>query len=171
MPASDNDQKLRRRKILKAAAGAPVVFTLPTGAALAAGSLGCDVKSQNRATTEQPTGVISSTSGTAAADDWMRYKLDGLNITLTDDTVVQGFMLDNSYYKVLADGTVELISTFKSATPSTAIYSALVDYDSFKAGNSASMYVYHGDLVASPIAGCSCWNSLNGDSLISNIIN
>ena len=174
MTASDTDQKMRRRKILKAAAGAPVVFTLSTGAALAAGSLGCDVKSANRAATETPPvpGVLTSDTSTPSLDDWMRFSLEGYELNRAGGPKVDGFLLGGKAYQVNTDGTVtELLDYNGNSKLNGKTYTAIVDYSSYAAGDAESMYVYHGVAVANPIAGASCWNSLNATSLISNIIN
>ena len=69
MPSIDSEQRSRRRRILKAAASAPVVFTLPSGAALAAGSLTCAEKSANLAVS----GAVPVPGVTLAPDIWMRF--------------------------------------------------------------------------------------------------
>jgi hypothetical protein len=58
-----------RRTLLKGALGAPAVFTLPTGAAMAAASLTCIEKAQEQA---QASGIQGLTT---TPDQWVRAKL------------------------------------------------------------------------------------------------
>ena len=170
MASTDSEKNIKRRRILKAAASAPVVFTLPTGAALAATSISCAVKSTNRATstTETVFGV------TTEPDDWMRFSLPGVRINQSGRLdKVNGFNLGGTLYAVNADGTVTPVTAAVGLPqPNGLTYYALVDYDAYSSGQAASMYVYHGGTgVVSPIAGASCWNSLEGTALTDNVIN
>ena len=170
MASTDSEKNIKRRRILKAAASAPVVFTLPTGAALAATSISCAVKSTNRATstTETVFGV------TTEPDDWMRFSLPGVRINQSGGLgQVNGFNLGGTWYAVNADGTVTAVTAVGVPQPNGRTYYALVDYDAYSSGQAASMYVYHGGTgVVSPIAGASCWNSLTGSALSPpNVIN
>ena len=165
MASTDSEKNIKRRRILKAAASAPVVFTLPTGAALAATSLTCADKSAERASLELPAGV------TSAPDSWMRFSLPGFRINQPGGQF-QGFNLGGTWYAVNADGTVTPVTPNGTPQSNGLTYYALVDYDAYSSGQAASMYVYHGGTgVVSPIAGASCWNSLTGSALSSNVIN
>src|SRR5690606_20563225 len=127
MTQSKSERTEQRRRILRAAASAPVILTLPSGAALAATSVTCAQKSQELAQTSPPAGVAS------APDTWMRFEVDvfsfdgsvsststsafldasATSTTTTDTDTVSSlqaeapiyFTLTDRWYEVLADGT------------------------------------------------------------------
>ncbi len=166
MPSIESEQKHRRRRILKAAASAPVVFTLPSGAALAAASLTCAEKSAELA----GSGAEPVPGVTTAPDNWMRFSLQGYTINQSGGQL-QGFTLGGNWYAVNADGTVVAVVPNGNPNANGTTYYALVDYESYAAGNAQTMYVYLGTPIGSPIAGASCWNSLTGATLTANVIN
>lgn len=169
MPSTDSEQNIKRRRILKAAASAPVIFTLPSGAALAAGSLTCAAKSLERATGETVDGV------TVAPDAWMRFSVPGLRLRFTGNRVVDGFRLDGSLYQVVGSDVVLISETPVNEASNGQTYFLLVDYEAYSdpivSPDDPASYVYLGTPTANPIAGASCWNSLNSTDLQSNVIN
>lgn len=83
----------QRRRILRAATAAPVVLTLPSGAALANSSLMCDQNSQARFNWEK--GGINNFN--TSPDDWMRIKLPEYDIVINSgDAPVKGFQYNGS---------------------------------------------------------------------------
>jgi len=162
----------QRRKLIKAAAGASAVFTLPSGAALANVSATCDQKSlklyQDAA---KPTGF------SAATDGWMRVKLQKYNVRAklpgeTSNTTGAGFNYAGKWFRVISSTTggnkaVEVLPV-NTTIVSNEFFYGLVHYDS-----NAKMGKLVLDQTAetvNPIAGASCWNSLTGATLNSNTI-
>lgn len=174
-------KKQRRRDILKAAAGVPAVFTLPTGAALAATSLTCVAKGIKNLPT--PGGVTTS------SDTWIRFRVPAISFNKTASgtvTSVNGFRLSKSgggynYFEV--SGTP--ISQVTPASPpniSTVTgvtnYFLLVDSADYSDTATTTNYIYLGTTgtIAQPIAGASCWNSVIASpgvikGLTNNLIN
>lgn len=206
MTQSKSERNEQRRRILRAAAGAPVILTLPSGAALAANSVTCDVKSKELASSSNPVGV-STVAG--SPDDFMRYSVQAFTVSQTEGgapATVTGFLdanagtgtalyqpsgnmvsvnpedkyfyLGTQLYRVLPDSTAQPASLSGDATqtPAGLLY-VLVDYTAYKTDPIAPQhtYVYPASsstgLVDNPIAGVSCWNSLTGANLTSNLIN
>lgn len=173
MPLSQLERTQQRRRLLRAAASAPVVFTLPTGAVLAATSLSCADKSAERFLSEGAPGVTTS------PDSWMRFQVPALKIKPQGSgSHVSGFELNGVYYQPNADGTVaEITNTNGTPTPiAGSNYLLLVDYSTYSSTysstSSAHLYVYPGQTpVSNPIAGASCWSSLTGVLLTTNVIN
>jgi hypothetical protein len=166
MSSSKADRARQRRRILQAAVGAPVVLTLPSGAVLAAGSLSCAEKSQERAATELPAGLT-----TVPGDTWMRYRLQkytgaGLNYVVLDTS--------NWYLVDEATGAATALSAAPSPLPTAVAdtyYYALVNFETYSDTAPEMLKIYPGTSpVSSPIAGESCWNSLMGTALGSNIL-
>ena len=198
MTQSKSERTEQRRRILRAAASAPVILTLPSGAALAATSVTCAQKSQELAQTSPPAGVAS------APDTWMRFEVDVysfngsvtatstsafLDASATSTTATAGstpqaqkelyFTLGSQWYRVLADGTAEPVALSAANNKSLGDLGAsegkrfvLVDYAAYQAGVSQTLYVYPtSSPVINPISGVSCWNSLTGANLTSTVIN
>ena len=175
--------KQRRRDILKAAVGAPVIFTLPTGSALAAVSLTCKDKSQVLASQNPPKGVV------AASDTWMRFKVTGKKVKiLNNNNVLKGFTLNGKWYRVYVgngvnSGRVEDITLTRNVNYSPnplengEFYYLLVDHtDQQNQPGSPESFVFLGttDPNFAPIAGHTCWNSISTvgpKNLTGNVIN
>lgn len=154
----------KRRRLLQAASVVPVVLTLPSGAALAAGSLTCDIKSTNLALN---LGASLKLIDSLPGDTWMRKRLDKYIVGTSSYIRV-----NDVWYQVNADGTATPSTPSpEPTTPSGEYYYALVDYAAYDAGAPGGYYypVVSAPL-ATPIAGESCWNSLNGTQLGSNIL-
>jgi hypothetical protein len=167
MSAPDNTSHEKRRLLIKSAAAAPVVLTLPSGSALAASSAMCDKKSADTfATSPQP-------AVTALSDRWMRAqlqayafkgKVEGQNAA-TDYT---GFKYSDVNYAVVGGVAVPLVLTNKDTLMSGTYFYVLVDY---KGDQSVGLILDSSTIGAqNPIAGASCWNSLTGDTLVENVI-
>lgn len=149
---TDNEKELlkqRRRALVKAAAAAPVVLTLPSGAALAAVSITCADKTNGAAA---PKVVVGT-------DTWVRVSTPRLRFKERGKPAVYGFAYANNYYTV-ANG----VATPYSPPTGTNIthynnqyHGLLVDY------NAPGVYgVYPADSsIGNPVAGASCWNSVN----------
>ncbi|MCB1901547.1 MAG: hypothetical protein KDH16_19810, partial [Rhodocyclaceae bacterium] len=159
----------KRRKLIKSAVGAPALFTLPgaVGSAMAAASLGCDVKSQAAFADE------SSVEGfpSSARDKWMRVRCEVWQFKIVGATgpAVDGFKFNGAYYFV-TDGVAEQVAVDANPAPkqvANAYVYALVDYQQ---GAPATIVLDPGNAV-SPIAGASCWNSLTSSNLTTNVIN
>ena len=168
MPISNDDLIRRRRKLLKGAVGAPVLFTLPVGSALAATSLTCDIKSQQTFASESPSTFLTAPS----ADKWMRARLDVFVVNVQGSGPVDAVMVGSDFYRLdNATTTLILIPQVDIAgTPSLtgSQVDVLVDYN---VSGMATVVVAPNSPV-SPIAGVSCWNSLNPTApLTSNIVN
>jgi hypothetical protein len=187
MSVSKSDRTEQRRRILRGAVSAPVIFTLPSGAALAQVSTSCAAKSQELAATENPLGIATG------LDKWMRFEVEAYSFNgsvkvsgfLDATTAGSGttpankndryFQLNGLWYRYnVADGTamaVTLSTPTPSGTPVGPLY-VLVDYAAYSAGTNPTMYVYPARTpVINPIAGASCWNSLTGASLTETVIN
>lgn len=166
--SQSEQQKRRRRGILKAAAGAPVIFTLPAGAQVAAGSLTC-IDKQN--VLPIPEGALST------PDTWIRYRVERVTAQFTNPgaTYDTAFLLDDIWYKVDGNivskitGTLQQNSNKKnqknSSNPSSVstpqYYFLLVDQSKYSSTTTdKSSYVYLGQAIATPVAGTSCWNSI-----------
>ena len=171
--------KQKRRSLLKVAAGAPVIFTLPTGAALAAASLTCKDKSKALANQTPPKGVVP------VSDTWMRHKVTGKTIILNNDNEVPGFELDNKWYRVFVgngqnSGSVNDVTLRLKlgTTPQDngRFYYLLVDQTKHELfPGSPENFVFLGtiDPNFAPIAGHTCWNSIStvSNNLTGNVIN
>ena len=168
MSNSNSDkQKQRRRNILKAATGVPVIFTLPTGAALANTSLTCVDKSKTLANQSPPAGLKTET------DTWVRLSVPIYKIRLNkpDSTTeeVFAFTLNSQWYRVTAPSTVTNVTSTRDSSytqvQQTGNYYLLVDQQKYKTSSPTSPqnYVFLGseNAVTSPVSGGSCWNSIN----------
>ena len=163
----------QRRKLIKAAAGASAVFTLPSGAALANVSATCDQKSlklYDDATTT-PTGFSTTTDG------WMRVKLQQYSVQAklpgaSAMSTGPGFTYGGKWFRVVSDSSggnkAVLVSQNNTSLISNQYYYGLVHYDS--TGKSGRLVLDQSTESVNPIAGASCWNSLTGASLTSNTI-
>lgn len=147
MSSSEQDRAAHRRKLIKAAVGAPVVFTLPSGAALAATSLSCAEKgasaengaSRARVATAEDFAVQPmQTFSSAPSDTWVRFKLDKYRFAVPDGgpgqgrAFVYGFWYNNQWYQVSQDGsTATPVVPFASPAPEQVLnqsYYGLVAY-------------------------------------------
>lgn len=164
MLPSPPSRTTKRRRMLQAAIGVPVVLTLPSGAALAAGSLTCDIKSTNLALN---IGASLKLIDSLPGDTWMRKRLEKYIVGSSSYIRV-----NDVWYLVNADGTATPATPSPEPTaPSGEYYYALVDYAAYDAGASGGYYYpLVSAPLATPIAGESCWNSLNGTQLTSNIL-
>ncbi len=179
---SEEQKKQRRRGILKAVAGAPVLFTLPTGAAVAAASITCKEKSATLAADTQPPGALDSASGT---DIWVRYRVENVTIQTTGSggtTFPNAFNLGGTWYQVIGNTVSKVPGNINTGQGATSFnpkqyYYLLVDHTKYLNSTTTSpqLFVYLGSeqLVAAPIAGGSCWNSITpgGQVPTTNILN
>ena len=170
MSAPDNTSHEKRRRLIKSAAAAPIVLTLPSGSALAASSAMCDKKSAD-AFADNPASAV-----TAGSDRWMRAelqkysfkgKVEGLNGTAE----YPGFKYGDVNYAVIngAAKPIELSNGNDAETLQQGQYFyVLVDY---KGDHSVGLILGSSTIGAqNPIAGASCWNSLTGGTLVKNVI-
>lgn len=170
-----SERTRQRRRILRAAAGVPVVFTLPSGAVLASTSIMCAENSADEfLLAGQKPKVFES-----APDMWMRVRVPKLLMfpegvgggNGNDAGRVPGFNYPPgtlSYYKVENDVAVEFTPNQNGANqPDTTeeYYFILANND----GLTGEIALSIAD-VDNPIAGHSCWNSLKGTSFNSNVI-
>lgn len=169
-------EKQRRRSIVKGVAGVPLIFTLPNGTALAAASLSCKDKSHALAQTEPyKGGLVGSPSIT---DKWVRFKIQAYSIKQQSNSFVTGFTLNNLWYSVnLSNGAVNQVTPLGNGNAPTVLAGQfcylIVDYDKYSSSASPETYIFLGtDTPSAPIAGSSCWNSLSGTTASAdNLIN
>jgi len=176
---SEEQKKQRRRGILKAVAGTPVLFTLPTGAAVAAVSITCKEKSATLAT---PPSVLDSAVGT---DIWVRYRVENVTIQTTGSegaTFSNAFKLGGNWYQVNGNTVSPIPGNVPPGQSGTSFdtkkyYYLLVDHTKYLNSpvNSEQLFVYLGtdNSVNAPVAGGSCWNSITPGAQVpsSNILN
>ena len=166
-PETDDTQcsprQLARRRILKAAAGAPVVLTVNAGSAQANGSLGCVNDSIDRANE-----VFPATVEETAPDrgDWVRvqvmrrrYEHNGFN---GNGKYTEGYRIPDTdlgkWYRVSGKGDDDVqvephgVESWAEVV-TTDHYYLLADYPS---GNP----IAGGSSTGTPIAGGSCWASM-----------
>ncbi|HHW62868.1 MAG TPA: hypothetical protein GX403_02740 [Rhodocyclaceae bacterium] len=170
MSASDNTSQEKRRRLIKSAAVAPVVLTLPSGSALAASSAMCDQKSAD-AFDSSPAFAV-----TTATDRWMRAqlqmytfkgKVEGQNGT-KDYSGFKYNINNNVNYAVIAGVAVPLTQTTQETLLPGQYFYVLVDY---RGDQPVGLILDSSSIGAqNPIAGASCWNSLTGDTLVENVI-
>ena len=153
-------KKLQRRALVKAVAAAPVVFTLPSGAALATTSLTCADKSKLQAV---PAPANIKTNET---DKWVRYRVQKKKFKVAGSgpsSFLFGFELNGTLYYgngAQVTGTVTDLTTVNGQ-----YYYLLLDYDAYKNGSSVIASAYPADnSISNPIAGGSCWASLTGET-------
>ncbi|WP_341645746.1 hypothetical protein [Thauera sp. SDU_THAU2] len=113
MSVDDKSRNEARRRLIKSAAAAPVVFTLPSGAALAATSSSCEANSSGLFGRETPRAVEMGT------DKWVRARVQALKFKAVKaagngSENVNGFMYGDSYYKVSNGGAEEVTLKFGS---------------------------------------------------------
>lgn len=179
--SQSEQQKQRRRSVLKAVAGAPVIFTLSAGADVAAASITCKDKSATLATTNPPPGALPSAAGT---DIWVRYRVENVTIRTTGsggETLSNVFNLGGVWYRVDGNTVSRVIGNVNTGQGPTSFnppkyYYLLVDHTKYlnSAITSPQSFVYLGadNSVTAPIAGSSCWNSiLPGANLTTNLLN
>ncbi|WP_068635506.1 hypothetical protein [Thauera butanivorans] len=161
MSADDKSRNEGRRRLIKSAAAAPVVFTLPSGAALAAASSSCEANSLELFNTERPLAV------TASSDKWVRarlqaWKFKAVKVGSNGSENVDGFKYNEVYYKV-SDGRAEEVALKPGSKPAVyprQYYYVLINYP----GRTLILDASATDVT--PMAGASCWNSLMpGDNL------
>lgn len=165
----------QRRKLIKAAAGASAVFTLPSGAALANVSATCDQKSLKL----YQDAAAKPISFTGAPDGWMRiklqkYKMQSKIVGQTGMSWGEGILFDAVYYRVITDTSgvnkaVLALEVNKAESLNGQFYYGLAHYN----GPGGKPGLVLDQQLASksvPIAGASCWNSLTGATLNSNTI-
>ena len=162
-----------RRRLIKSAAVAPIVFTLPSGAALAAASATCDAKSLTTFVNSDPR--VKAVD--IASDGWVRaaFQRVDFNGKLVQTGAAQafsGFIYEGRYYGVNeltgVATHVPHVSGQGAAVPGKSYY-VLVSYTSeTPIFDSATVTSISGP---SPISGGSCWNSLRPNSVgLNNII-
>ena len=117
-PTQPNEQ---RRRLLKAASAAPVIFTLPVGSALAAGSVQCDVLEGN---TRDNIQIIA---------DGSKVKIGNQKYDVTDGTVT----IDGQVY-FIDDGTISIDSP-NTATPRLVTGSCWTSLITASAGSSTNI--------------------------------
>lgn len=122
MASDQPDINKLRRRLLKAAAGAPVIFTLPVGTGVAAASIACDAK---------PGNVISAPDATAEEGRTFSFRpdpgrdpfLDGsapqrANETNLHESRPDQFLLSQEReYVELDDGSLITASCWTSLNP------------------------------------------------------
>lgn len=178
--SESEQQKQRRRSVLKAVAGAPVIFTLSAGADVAAASITCKDKSAALATTNPPPGALPSAAGT---DIWVRYRVENVTIQTTGNggALSNVFNLGGVWYRVDGNTVSRVTSNINTGQGATSFnpqryYYLLVDHTKYlnSAITSPQSFVYLGadNSVTAPIAGSSCWNSIPpGANLTTNLLN
>ncbi len=177
--SQSEQQKQRRRSVLKAVVGAPVIFTLSAGTDVAAASITCKDKSATLFNNTSSSVASTSTS----ADTWVRFKVQRKRIKIAGpSTVSDAFTLAGNWYRVAANGTVtNVTATFlqDKGDVTGSFYYLLVDHTKYLNSpiTSPQSFVYLGtdQSVTAPIAGSSCWNSITpspGNQVpTSNILN
>lgn len=168
MSSFQSERREHRRRILKAAAGVPVVLTLPSGAAMAAVSVTCDATSQDLYQVEGAAGFPTS------PDSWMRVQLPKYRIRLQGSTRVDGFRFISGsterWFKVDGDEAIEVTGELHPAHAPQEVageyYYGLIDYQN----GFGELMLTQNDQNVMPIAGCSCWNSLTGSTLTTNVV-
>ena len=155
---SDNEReklKQRRRALIKAAGAVPVVFSLTNGSPAAAASLTCADKTKG----------ASAPYVTSGTDGWVRVSVPQLEYISGNGNGTHvagyGFMYKGNYYTVNSNGSIisgKPNGTTQEQTVPNQNYYLLVDYG----GSPGSFTVYPTDTnIGNPIAGASCWNSVN----------
>lgn len=138
-----------RRKWLRGAAATPAIFTLPTSAnPLALASSQCFGRRQGA-----PAPFSASN-----ADGWVRAKLPLYSLTLTDNTKIdQAVQVGTTWYAYPTGGRIALsVKSFQKLNGQFAY--GLVDYT----GPGTGPYRYYPEVQpVTPVAGYSCWNSVN----------
>jgi hypothetical protein len=150
----------RRRRLLRAAVGVPAVFTLPSGAALAAASLTCVDRSAESFLQRQPPLISTSTDG------WVRIKLQKYTIKVTGGQKIYNcFQYGNQWYSLpgmdAGNYDPQAVSNMVvwSKKKDGEFFYGLVNYPE------GSLIVSQGGTI-NPVAGASCWCSLNGGGVI-----
>lgn len=161
MSDADKSRVESRRRLIKSAAAAPIVFTLPTGSALAATSLSCQTKGLDRFEPTSTPAVVAS-DGSYTSDGWVRARLQSYNFLVDGDSPSDrsnGFTLNGTNYFKVVGGTASAVFVVNSPSGQAPkvnagqYYYVLVEYPS---GN----LVLDAGGDVSPMAGASCWNSL-----------
>lgn len=158
MSAPDNTSHEKRRRLIKAAAAAPVVFTLPSGAALAAtSSPTCDAKSLTRFNTSSVDAVVSE-----PGDGWVRGQFQSWTFRIKNQNSNSiGFNHLGNWYLV-SNGSASLVRTEVQTNGTNApkerqgeYHYVLLNYP-----DQTNLILSASQLDRAPIAGASCWNSL-----------
>ncbi len=165
MSSSNPDRTQQRRRLLKTAAGIPVVLTLPSGAALAASSGMCVDNSAAAFTTDVQRVAV-------ATDSWVRISLQKYSIKPMTGPNVSGFTYNSLWYQVTDGLATEVIPKANGSGPMVTpvageFYYALAGYDPSPGGGLTGTPIIDNSLTGTqPVAGGSCWTSLTGEALI-----
>ena len=111
MSDADKSRVESRRRLIKSAAAAPIVFTLPTGSALAATSLSCQTKGLDRFEPTSTPAVVAS-DGSYTSDGWVRARLQSYNFRVDGDSPSDrsnGFTLNGTNYFKVVGGTASAV--------------------------------------------------------------
>lgn len=146
-----------RRRLLRGAAAAPAVFTLPASASVPMGSFSdCAAGATKR--------MAPPENMTANPDKWVRVQLQ------VHEVEIQGVRgkrdavkIAHDWYDANSGGRLALVKSSEVAKPPRYKY-GLVDYSPGSSGRHA-YYPQHS--VQTPVPGHSCWNSLNPGNHIS----
>jgi len=164
-PATKPTRQELRRRILRAAAGAPVILTLPSGKALA-GSSSCFGKADPALDPPEPL----KTSEPTDPSDWVYTPVKKLRFTPgnSENNYWEGYQLDGRYYRVACDGNTACDIRFENAVP-----------DNYTGGPTGECYWLLAEYPSGTpiphttedfndytiIKGDSCWNSLDGPGI------
>lgn len=156
MSAPEKTSNEKRRRLIKSAAAAPVVFTLPSGAALAATSATCDAKSLARFDPGSVQAVVST-----AGDGWVRAQFQSWTFRIKGQSSSSiGFNYGSQWY-VVSNGSASLVLAEVHTNGANAprqrageYHYVLLNYPDQDLVLDASQF------NIAPVAGASCWNSL-----------
>lgn len=160
-----------RRRILRAAVGAPVVFTLPSGAALAATSSQCEANAQEMAFTQS---ASMPDQVTGSPDGWLRYSVQKYLIPQSGANVY-GFVLIDRYnqeawYKVEGGAAIPVTlmpgsgAGNKPSAVAGQYYYLLVNYEKFQQSSDPAVFADPQETNYSPMSG-SCWTSISAGNV------
>lgn len=176
MSSPEQDRAAHRRKLIKAAVAMPAVFTLPSGAALAATSTQCSANSLQAYEQSKPATFAGTT------DTWVRLKLERFRIHVNAGSggwkQIDAFRYPPAtgpWYQVVDDGSraVQVTATVfsgggsKNPASTGTYYYGLLDY---KGETSPPELLLQQGNGINPIAGGSCWTSLTGVDAPGNIL-
>lgn len=165
---SDNNErellKQRRRALIKAAGAAPVVFTLPNGSALAASSTNACIDRGQALAAQDPHGYVE-----ARSDGWVRvsvarvFKTNGNGGLIGEWFSYNG--IDYTVTRTLSGITATQMSgAIPGGTQTGGSFYLLVGYQGTRLDGTAIYGVSITSQVGTPVAGASCWNSVNPTS-------
>jgi hypothetical protein len=172
-----------RRRLVKSAVAAPMVFTLPMGASLAAESVSCVDK------IDSTDAALLVGSADLADDLWVRVQLPLKRFVLKNSGAscggtppnVTGFDYDGKWYTYTVGESAAIpvpsdkrvCNPVAKTTSPTTVY-ALVDVSFDPMALSGPIRVSQVDDPITPVPGASCWNSVNPnpiDQIGGNVIN